>query len=101
MPSPTKHLRLPDTDLAPSDAQEFTRCLENAADLAEDFAHQCIPAALETALSLAERGTDGNAPSRADTIRMLSLARTATAQSETLSGEVARFLSLARKTRRT
>ncbi|MFQ5775232.1 MAG: hypothetical protein ACE5GS_11995 [Kiloniellaceae bacterium] len=88
LPSNIPELAVPQT--APADAQEFARCLENAADLVQRFAAQNAPAALN-ALLAATDGVPG-----ADAERALALAQGVTRQAETLHGEVERFLALAR-----
>lgn len=84
-PSNIPDLQVPET--APADAQEFARCLENAADMVQEFAEYCAPTALEALLGAAETEDGGLERAR-------GLADNVTKQAETLYAEVERFLSL-------
>ena len=88
LPNNIPELSVPDT--AATDAQEQARCLENAAELVQQFSRKCGSSALD-ALLAASTASPGEAVQRAR-----ELADSLTAQTETLQAEVARFLALAR-----
>ena len=88
LPNNIPELAIPEA--ATADAQEQARCLENAAELVQQFSRKCGSSALD-ALLAATTAKPGEAVQRAR-----ELAESLTAQTETLHAEVERFLSLAR-----
>jgi len=88
LPSDVPELAIPSQPAA--DEAEVARCLEEAARMVQNFADAGGPAALVALLATAERDP-GPAAEQA-----LGLAKTVTKQTETLYGEVARFLSTTR-----
>ena len=86
-PSTIPQLELPDEAVA--DEAEVARCQEKAAQLVTEFAGKSGQAALDALIEAA----DGETPSIQNT---LEIAQAVTAQTETLNGEVARFLSVTR-----
>ncbi len=84
LPSDVPELATPSQ--AAADEAEVARCLEEAARMVQNFADAGGTAALVTLLAIAE--DPGPAAERA-----LGLAKTVTKQTETLHGEVARFLT--------
>ncbi len=85
LPSDVPELATPGQ--AAADETEVARCLEEAARMVQSFADAGGPAALVALLAAAEEDP-GPAAERA-----LGLAKTVTKQTETLYGEVARFLT--------
>jgi hypothetical protein len=89
MPSDVPELAAPQD--AAADAAETTRCLEQAARMVQEFSAAGGPGALNALLTVSE-DTPVAAAEHA-----LQLAETVTAQTTTLHGEVARFLSVTRE----
>ncbi len=87
MPLPSDVPELATPGQAAADEAEVARWLEEAARMVQSFADAGGPAALVALLAAAE-ADPGPAAERA-----LGLAKTVTKQTETLYGEVARFLS--------
>ncbi len=85
LPSDVPELATPSQ--AAADEAEVARCLEEAAQMVQNFADAGGTAALVALLATADEDP-GPAAERA-----LGLAKTVTKQTETLYGEVARFLS--------
>ncbi|MCH8924752.1 MAG: hypothetical protein IH924_01285 [Proteobacteria bacterium] len=85
LPSDVPELATPSE--AAADEAEVARCLEEAARMVQNFADAGGTAALVALLATAEEDP-GPAAERA-----LGLAKTVTKQTETLHGEVARFLT--------
>lgn len=73
-----------------ADGAEVSRCLEDAAKLVHDFAHEGAPGTLDALLIAAEDGPGASAK------RALELAKTVTERTGTLHAEVERFLSSAK-----
>ena len=73
------------------DEAEAARCLEQAARVVQEFSAVSGPSALSDLLAVA-----GEAPAEA-VEHALELATSVTAQTATLHGEVARFLSITRE----
>ena len=86
MPSDVPELATPQD--AAVDEAEAARCLDEAARMVQEFSAAGAPDALNTLLAVAEE-----APAEAAE-HALQLATTVTAQTTTLHGEVARFLSI-------
>ncbi len=74
------------------DEAEAARCLEEAARMVQEFSAAGGPGTLNALLSVS-----GESPAEAAE-HALELARTVTAQTTTLHGEVARFFSITRET---
>ncbi len=89
MPSDVPELAIPQD--AAFDEAEATRFLEEAARRVQEFATAGGPGALNALLAVSEE-----APAEAAE-HALQLATTVTAQTTTLHGEVARFLSVTRE----
>ncbi len=85
LPSDVPELATPSE--AAADEADVARCLDEAARMVQNFADAGGPAALVALLATAEQDP-GLAAEQA-----LGLAKTVTKQTETLYGEVARFLS--------
>lgn len=90
MPLPNNIPELAIPEDGATDAQEQARCLENAAELVQQFSRKCGSSALDELLA-ATTAKPGDAVQRAH-----EWAESLTAQTETLHAEVERFLSLAR-----
>ena len=89
MPSDVPELATPQG--AAVDRAEAARCLEEAARMVQEFSAAGGPGALNALLAVAEE-----APAEAAE-HALQLATTVTAQTTTLQGEIARFLSVTRE----
>ncbi len=85
LPSDVPELATPNE--AAADDAEVARCLEEAARAVQNFANAGGQATLVALLATAEEDPGPTAE------RALGLAKTVTKQTETLYGEVARFLS--------
>jgi hypothetical protein len=89
MPSDVPELATPQA--ADVDEAEAARCLEQAARVVQEFSAASGPGALSALLAVAQE-----APAEAAE-HALQLATAVTAQTTTLHGEVARFLSVTRE----
>ncbi len=91
MSTPSEVPELATPQDAEDEVAEAARCLEEASRMVQEFSAAGGPGTLNALLAVAE-GTPAEAAAQA-----LQLAETVTAQTKTLHGEVARFLSVTRE----